>query len=116
MLQDTADHRASGTGPQFAFSTPAHQDYFYIRETDEFRMIWIPLMDLTLANGGLAIAVGSEKHGLIDHVELPGVFSTGFKGRPQKGVPEDQVEGVWSANGVSMGDGVDMTTGGVGTG
>lgn len=25
------------------YLTPPHQDHFYIRETDEFRMIWVPL-------------------------------------------------------------------------
>ena len=78
--------------------TPPHQDYFYIRQTDEFRMIWIPLMDLDLANGGLAIAAGSQKHGLIDHVELEGSYSTGFKGRPQKGVLPEDIDGVWAAS------------------
>ena len=28
------------------YVTPPHQDYFYIQQTDQFRMIWIPLMDL----------------------------------------------------------------------
>ncbi len=84
--------------------TPPHQDYFYIQQTDQFRMIWIPLMDLELANGGLAIAAGSQKHGLIDHVELPGSYSVGFKGRTQKGVSEADIDGVWTSSPMEAGD------------
>ena len=86
------------------FVTPPHQDHFYIQQTDRFRMIWIPLMDLEIANGGLAIAAGSEKHGLIDHVELPGTYSVGFKGRAQKGVPDAQIDGVWTSSPMEVGD------------
>ena len=39
-----------------------------------------------------------QKHGLIDHVELPGSYSVGFKGRTQKGVPEADIDGVWTSS------------------
>ena len=86
------------------YLTPAHQDYFYIRETDEFRMIWIPLMDMEIANGGLAIAAGSHKYGIFDHVEFEGVFSYSLKGRTQKGVPQSDVRGVWTSSPLAVGD------------
>ena len=85
-------------------TTPPHQDHFYIRETDQFRMIWIPLMDLEIESGGLAIAAGSHTRGLIDHVELEGTESTGFKGRSQKGVPDDQIGGEWTSSPMEVGD------------
>ena len=86
------------------YLTPPHQDHFYIRETDEFRMIWIPLMDMEIANGGLAIAAGSHKHGLQEHVEFDGVYSYLFKGRTQKGVPPEDIHGVWTSSRFEVGD------------
>ena len=86
------------------YLTPPHQDHFYIRETDEFRMIWIPLMDLEIANGGLAIAAGSHRHGLRDHVEFDGVYSYFFKGRPQKGVRPEDIRGQWTSSRFEVGD------------
>ncbi len=87
-----------------AYLTPSHQDYFYIRETDEFRMIWIPLMDMKIVHGGLAIAAGSHKHGLRDHVEFEGIYSYSLKGRTQKGVVSEDVRGVWTSSPFEVGD------------
>ena len=86
------------------YLTPSHQDYFYIRETDEFRMVWIPLMDMEIANGGLAIAAGSHRHGLMDHVEFEGVYSYLMKGRGQKGVRPDDIRGAWTSSRFEVGD------------
>ncbi len=86
------------------YLTPPHQDHFYIRETDEFRMIWVPLMDMEIANGGLAIAAGSHKHGLQEHVEFDGVYSYFFKGRTQKGVRPEDTRGVWTSSRFEVGD------------
>ena len=86
------------------YLTPPHQDHFYIRETDEFRMIWIPLMDMEIANGGLAIAADSHKHGLQEHVEFDGVYSYLFKGRPQKGVRPEAIRGIWTSSRFEVGD------------
>ena len=86
------------------YLTPSHQDHFYIRETDDFRMIWIPLMDMDIANGGLAIAAGSHKYGLQEHLEFEGVYSYFFKGRPQKGVPSENIRGVWTSSRFQVGD------------
>ncbi len=86
------------------YLTPPHQDHFYIRETDEFRMIWVPLMDMEIANGGLAIASGSHKHGLQEHVEFDGVYSYFFKGRTQKGVRLEDTHGVWTSSPFEVGD------------
>ena len=86
------------------YLTPPHQDHFYIRETDEFRMIWVPLMDMEIANGGLAIAAGSHKHGLREHVEFDGVYSYFFKGRTQKGVRPEDIQGAWTSSRFELGD------------
>ena len=86
------------------YLTPPHQDHFYIRETDEFRMIWVPLMDMEIANGGLAIAAGSHKHGLQEHVEFDGVYSYFFKGRTQKGVRPEDIHGGWTSSRFEVGD------------
>lgn len=86
------------------YLTPSHQDHFFIRQTDRFRMIWIPLMDLEIANGGLTIAAGSHRRGVLEHVELPGVLSYGFKDRTQKGVAAENVGGVWSSSAMEAGD------------
>ena len=86
------------------YLTPPHQDHFYIRETDEFRMIWVPLMDMEIANGGLAIAAGSHKHGLQEHVEFDGVYSYFFKGRTQKGVRPEDIHGAWTSSRFELGD------------
>jgi len=86
------------------YATPPHQDFFYIRESDEFRMVWIPLMDIEIANGGLAIAAGSHRHGLQEHVEFDGVYSYVLKGRRQKGVRRDDIRGTWTSSRVEVGD------------
>ena len=86
------------------YLTPPHQDHFYIRETDEFRMIWVPLMDMEIANGGLAIAAGSHQHGLQEHVEFDGVYSYFFKGRTQKGVRPEDIHGGWTSSRFEVGD------------
>jgi len=86
------------------YLTPPHQDHFYIRETDEFRMIWVPLMDMEIANGGLAIAAGSHKQGLQEHVEFDGVYSYFFKGRTQKGVRPEDTHSVWTSSRFEVGD------------
>ena len=86
------------------YLTPPHQDHFYIRETDEFRMIWVPLMDMEIANGGLAIAAGSHQHGLQEHVEFDGVYSYFFKGRTQKGVRPEDIHGAWTSSRFELGD------------
>lgn len=86
------------------YLTPSHQDYFYIRETDEFRMIWIPLMNMDIVHGGLTIAAGSHRHGLMEHVEAEGVYSYSLKGRTQKGVTPDNIHGVWTSSPFAVGD------------
>lgn len=72
--------------------TPPHQDYFFLRESTNFVTAWIPLMEIDLRLGGLAVAVGSHQRGLLEHVEHEGVYSYVLKGRKQKGVPLSEID------------------------
>lgn len=48
------------------FTTPPHQDYFYIKGTPNTWTLWTPLGDCNEELGGLAVARGSHKKGLLD--------------------------------------------------
>jgi hypothetical protein len=86
------------------YETPPHQDHFFIRRMSEFRMIWIPLMDIPLEGGGLAIAAGSNQLGLLDHLELQDRQSYTFKGRKQRGIPLESIDLPWAASDYHPGD------------
>jgi 1-deoxypentalenic acid 11beta-hydroxylase len=75
--------------------SPPHQDYFFVRINRSFRTLWIPLMDIDEEVGGLAIAPGSHKRGLVDHVEADHVYSYVFRGRKQMGIPLEEVPKPW---------------------
>ncbi len=74
--------------------TPAHQDHFSVGPNDDFRTAWIPLMDLGRDGGGLALAKGSHRAGLREHV-LTEQESYVLRGRPQKGIPVSAVREPW---------------------
>ena len=74
--------------------SPPHQDHVYIRHTTDFRTFWIPLMEIDRDMGGLALAAGSHKLGLREHVEQE-VYSYVLKGRKQKGVELDAIAEPW---------------------
>lgn len=75
--------------------TPPHQDHFFVGPNDDFRTIWIPLMAIDETVGGLAVARGSHRQGLRDHIEREDAESYVFIGRKQKGVPLDTVDEEW---------------------
>lgn len=75
--------------------TPAHQDHFFVGPNDDFRTVWIPLMDIDESVGGLAVARGSHRAGLRDHIEQEDAESYVFIGRKQKGVPLATVGEEW---------------------
>lgn len=87
-----------------AHVTPAHQDYFFIRANDQFRTLWIPLMDIDQQVGGLVVAGGSHKGGLREHVERDDVFSYVLKGRKQKGVALEEIAPPWLTTDYHPGD------------
>lgn len=47
------------------FTTPAHQDYFYIGGTEDTWTAWMPLGDCPKSLGSLAVVPGSHKQGLL---------------------------------------------------
>ena len=59
------DGSASTGGQQFEYATPAHQDGYHFRVN--FVTCWIPLMDIDLATGGLALRKNSHKNGIHQH-------------------------------------------------
>jgi 1-deoxypentalenic acid 11beta-hydroxylase len=75
--------------------TPPHQDNFFVGPNDDFRTIWIPIMDIEENVGGLSVAAGSHRRGLREHVEHESVESYVLRGRKQKGVPLDTVDEPW---------------------
>jgi 1-deoxypentalenic acid 11beta-hydroxylase len=75
--------------------TPPHQDHFFVGPNDDFRTVWIPLMPIDESVGGLAVARGSHRAGLRQHVEREDAESYVFIGRKQKGVPLEAVEEQW---------------------
>jgi len=74
-----------------AYVTPAHQDHFFVRQTDDFRTLWVPHMDIDERVSPLALAARFYKHGLVEHVEQEDVYSYILKGRKQLGVPLPEV-------------------------
>ena len=84
--------------------TPPHQDHFFIRQTDQFRTAWVPLMLIGQDAGPLAIAKNSHRMGLLEHVEHDTAYSYIFRGRKQRGVPMDRLNGPWLTTDYAPGD------------
>lgn len=84
--------------------TPPHQDYFFVRINQSFRTLWIPLMDIDDQVGGLALAAGIHKRGLLDHVEREDVYSYIFKGRKQRGLSLESLPKPWLTTDYHPGD------------
>jgi Phytanoyl-CoA dioxygenase (PhyH) len=55
--------------------TPAHQDHFFIRQTERFRTVWIPLMSIERHVGGLTVAARSHHRGLLEHSDHETAYS-----------------------------------------
>ena len=75
--------------------TPSHQDRFFVGPNDDFRTVWMPMMKIEESVGGLAVACGSHRQGMREHVEQEDAESYVFLGRKQKGVPLATVEEEW---------------------
>jgi hypothetical protein len=75
--------------------TPSHQDHFFIRQTERFRTVWIPLMNIERKVGGVAVAARSHHRGLLEHVEHETAYSYIFRGRKQRGVPLERIPQTW---------------------
>jgi ectoine hydroxylase-related dioxygenase (phytanoyl-CoA dioxygenase family) len=80
------------------FTTPPHQDYFYIRGAVETYSCWTPLGDCPRELGGLAVWPGSHRLGFIEH----NVSHLGAIGG--QGVPVDEAQVQWHTVDYEVGD------------
>jgi len=79
-------------------TTPAHQDYFYIRGSVETYSCWTPLGACPIVLGGLAVLPGSHRQGFIEHnVSHPGAVGG-------RGVPVDEASALWHTGDFGVGD------------
>ena len=64
----------------------AHQDGFYVPGVAALRTLWVPLMTIDHSAAPLAVAAGSHKMGVFEHVEQKHLESYILKGRKQSGI------------------------------
>ncbi|GHO86531.1 phytanoyl-CoA dioxygenase family protein [Dictyobacter formicarum] len=80
------------------YTTPAHQDFFYIRGSVETYSCWTPLGACPITLGGLAVWPGSHRRGFIEHTaNHPGAVGG-------KGVPVDESQATWHTDNFEIGD------------
>jgi len=60
-------------------TTPAHQDYLYIKGTQDTYTCWIPCGDCPEELGGLAVLEGSHRLGFIPHIPMEGTGGQGIE-------------------------------------
>jgi ectoine hydroxylase-related dioxygenase (phytanoyl-CoA dioxygenase family) len=84
---------------------PAHQDARYITPDPGFFAFWIPLADIPLGHGGLALVAGSHHAGLLEHPVSERHYSS-YMGeeRPQRCIPLERVRSAWSTAEFKAGD------------
>ena len=76
------------------FTTPPHQDHYYVRGSTELWTAWLPLDDCPAEQGGLAVLPRSHTRGLLPHAgEGPG--------RQGATVPDDSE---WATSDYACGD------------
>ncbi len=79
-------------------TTPAHQDFFYIRGSVDTYSVWTPLGACPITLGGLAVWPGSHRQGFIEHsVRHPGAVGG-------RGVTVDEREAIWHTTDYQAGD------------
>jgi len=79
-------------------TTPAHQDYYYIRGSVDTYSCWVPLGACPITLGGLAVWPGTHQRGYVDHtVHHPGAVGG-------CGVPVDESKAVWHTADFELGD------------
>lgn len=66
LYHDQALFKEPGGGP-----TPWHQDqYYWPLDTSNCITMWMPLIDISIEMGMLTFATGSQKHGLIENLDI----------------------------------------------
>ena len=83
--------------------SPPHQDRFFVGPNDDFRTAWIPLISIPDSVGGLALARGSHRGEVREHVPV-GAESYVFKGRKQLGIPNTSIGYRWLSTRYEPGD------------
>jgi hypothetical protein len=58
------------------FTTPPHQDAWYLRNADTLWTAWLPLGDCPLSLGPLALLTGTHMQGLVPHTSHKGDLQT----------------------------------------
>jgi hypothetical protein len=71
---------------------PPHQDAVSNGPNTDFLTFWIPLVDVPREMGGLAVAAGSHRAGLLRHVDHPTQESVFFPGQRQPSIALDAVD------------------------
>jgi ectoine hydroxylase-related dioxygenase (phytanoyl-CoA dioxygenase family) len=81
-------------------TTAAHQDFHYIRGTEQTYTLWLPIGDCPIQLGGLAVIPRSHRSGFIEHRLNPEKKYAGH------GLGEDQlpVGSRWHASDFELGD------------
>lgn len=79
------------------YTTPPHQDFPHIQGTEDTYSVWLPLGDCPLSRGGLAVAEGTHRDGVV-----PFRVSTGAGGMEAVGA----YEGRWVAGDFAEGDAI----------
>jgi len=87
-----------------AHVSAAHQDGFYVPGISALRTLWVPLMAIDRKRAPLAIAAGSHKAGLLDHVEQQDLDSYILKGRKQSGINWKEKNFTWLTADFQPGD------------
>jgi ectoine hydroxylase-related dioxygenase (phytanoyl-CoA dioxygenase family) len=84
---------------------PAHQDAMYIGPDRRFAAYWIPLTDIAVGAGGLALVPGSQRDGLLPHPVSHDHWSF-YMGeeRPQRCVPYASIDEPWAGAPMRAGD------------
>jgi len=89
-------HIARCVGPQTApFTTPPHQDVWYIGGTTEVWTLWAPLTDCPEELGGLAVVPRSHSSGTLPSREASGAGGRGVSG---------ELTGAWAWEPLQLGD------------
>jgi ectoine hydroxylase-related dioxygenase (phytanoyl-CoA dioxygenase family) len=66
LYHDQALFKEPGGGP-----TPWHQDqYYWPLDTSNCITMWMPLIDISIEMGMLTFATGSQKHGLVENLDI----------------------------------------------
>ena len=66
------------------YATPAHQDYTHFEGSRRNWAAWIPFTDIDAARGGLAVAAGSHKGGVLDMRPALGRGANGHRRGPRR--------------------------------